>query len=341
MTEFFKKQMIFGLVAAFFCATGLTGCFWNNDPSPSPGGGNGGGAIYGGGESFIAVDWNHGKILAEQNADRRQGAGGLAQVTTALVALDWLRSRGGDRNALITVPATAAQFGNANPIGLQPGDRISIRDAIFSSMLADDPVSAEALGEYFGWKMSQVVGGGQAMKVFVEQMNALAGSIGMTKTRFRNAHGLPVSGNPGDTTARDMARLGMYALRNPQFNFYVAQSLRNVTVHRQAGQSSYTIKNNNQLLGTRGVDGVKFSNAPGVAPSLMVGSRRNDRFEPLTEGSSRRIPYRMVVVSLGSADPFNQTRQLIDQGWGTYEAWVQSGMVVRSANEMLSAEPAK
>ena len=97
----------------------MTSCFWKNEqPSPSPGWqrpGGGGSAQYGGADSFIAVDWNNGKILAEQNADQKRPVAGQTQIATALVALDWLASKGGDRNAYLIVPPNAPQFGRANP----------------------------------------------------------------------------------------------------------------------------------------------------------------------------------------------------------------------------------
>ncbi len=339
---FLKNFKLFATGITLFCSMGMTGCFWNSDPSPSPrngSSGGGGGAMYGGQESFIAVDWNNGKILAEQNSEKRRPVGGLASVTTALVALDWLRSKNGDRNALLIIPNTASQFGSANPLGLQGGDRMSVRDAIFAAMLADDPVAAEALGEYFGWQMTQQIGGGRAMDVFVEQMNALAKSVGAGKTRFQNAHGLALGGNPGESTAKDMARMAVYALKNPQFNFYVAQSTRSVTVYRAGQSSSYDIQNTNQLLGASGVDGVKYSATPTAGAALMVGARKKDRFVPIDADRSRRIPYRMVVVSLGSSDPFNQTAGIINHSWGVYEAWIQSGMrITDPGSEMLNPQ---
>ena len=226
------------------------------------------------------------------------------------------------------------------PLGLQPGDRMTIRDAIFSSLLADDPVASEAIGEYFGWQMTQHVGGGRAMEIFVDQMNALGESLGMTKTKFTNTHGLAIAGNPGHSTARDLARLTSYAIKNPQFNFYVAQSNRPVTVVRANGtRNTYDIRNEHKMLGTLGIDGVKSSFSNEAGNTLVSSARRKDRFIPMSDGRSRRIPYRLVVVSLGSQNPVNQTKELLRQGWQNYEAWIQSGMLVHDVNRELLNPP--
>ncbi|NNE93137.1 MAG: D-alanyl-D-alanine carboxypeptidase, partial [Verrucomicrobiales bacterium] len=229
MANFLKNSNLFragtlALVAGF----GTSGCFWNDEPSPSPGGfsGTGQSAYYGGQDSFIVVDWNYGKILAEQNADKKRPVAGLAQVATAMVVLDWIGANSISKGSLIAIPNTAPQFGQANPLGLQPGDRISVRDAVSSMILARDPVAAEALALHFGWQMSRQAGGRNGMLVFVEQMNALAERLDMNRTKFENAHGLSVMGRPGYSTARDMAKLANYAIKNPRFNFHAAQSSR-------------------------------------------------------------------------------------------------------------------
>jgi D-alanyl-D-alanine carboxypeptidase len=80
-------------------------------------------------------------------------------------------------------------------------------------------------------------------------MTAKARSLGMSRTTFRNAHGLPNSKQV--TTARDMARLGI-ALREHfprQYKYFATRSFK-------FGKTR--LSNHNRLLGTvRGVDGIK------------------------------------------------------------------------------------
>ncbi len=280
------------------------------------------------GNSYIVVDANHKKILIANEADRKVPVASLTKVATALVALDWIYSKNGDKNAIMTVPQSVSAMGGANPLGLQVGDQISVRDAIYAALMASDNVSAQTLAEYFGWQMLPQVGGRDPMQAFVNQMNALAFSLGMTRTKFVNPHGLDHQGPVGTSTARDMARLMIYGLRNPSFNFIVAQTSRDIAFQRGGQSQGFTITNTNQLLGQYGVDGGKTGSTRRAGDCLITTARKPDRFVPINDTQKRRIPYRLVTVVLGSPDRFGQTSQLIQQGWSAYDTWIAGGMKV-------------
>lgn len=287
------------------------------------------------GNSYIVVDANQKKVLIENEADRRLAIASLTKVATALVALDWIYSQNGDKNALMTVPPSVAALGGANPLGLQAGDQIAVRDAMYAALMASDNVCAETLADHIGRQMMSRVGGRDPVRVFVDQMNALAHALGMSKTRFTNPHGLDHQGPVGLSTARDLARLMIYGLRNPSFNFIVAQSTREISYYRGGQALSFNIRNTNQILGQYGIDGGKTGSTPKAGDCLIATARKPDRFVPINATQKRRIPYRLVTVVLASPDRFGQTAGLIQQGWANYEAWVASGMMVKSPAEIL------
>jgi D-alanyl-D-alanine carboxypeptidase len=158
----------------------------------------------------------------------------------------------------------------------------------------------------------------------------------MTRTKFVNPHGLDHQNRYGTSTARDMARLMIYGLRNPSFNFIVAQTSRDIAYQRGGQSLGFTIKNTNQLLGKYGVDGGKTGSTRRSGDCLIATARKPDRFVPYSEGKKRRIPYRLVTVVLASPDRFGQTSQLVGQGWSTYDVWVNGGMQVSAAGDILS-----
>ena len=285
--------------------------------------------------SYIVVDANQKKILAENDADRRVAIASLTKIATALVALDWVYSQNGDKNALMTVPPSVATIGGPNPFGLQPGDQIAMRDAMYAALMASDNVCAQTLADHVGRQMMARVGGRDPVRVFVDQMNALANALGMTKTKFTNPHGLDHQGPVGLSTARDLARLMIYALRNPSFNFIVAQSTREVAYQRGGQALSFNVKNTNKLLGQYGIDGGKTGSTQKAGDCLITTARKPDRFVPINANQKRRIPYRLVTVVLASPDRFNQTAGLLQQGWNSYEGWIASGMVVKAPGEIL------
>ena len=289
-----------------------------------------------GGNPFIVVDANHKKVLLANEADRKVPVASLTKVATVLVALDWIYSQRGDKNAVMVVPPSAATLGGANPLGMQPGDRITVRDAGYAALMASDNVSAETLAAHFGREMQPRVGARDPMSAFVDQMNALAHELGMSRTKFANAHGLDHQSRYGTSTARDMARLMIYGLRNPSFNFIVAQSSRDISYERGGQRLGFTIKNTNQLLGKFGVDGGKTGSTRRAGDCLLTTARKPDRFVPINGNQKRRIPYRLVTVVLGSPDRFGQTSNLIQQGWSAYDGWIAGGMRVADPSEILS-----
>jgi D-alanyl-D-alanine carboxypeptidase (penicillin-binding protein 5/6) len=286
--------------------------------------------------AYIVVDANHKKVLLESEANRKMPIASLTKIATVAVALDWLDSVGGEKDALMVVPSSAAAIGGANPLGMRPGDKIAVRDALYAAMMASDNVSAETLADYFGWKMARRTGGQNSLKAFVDQMNALARTLGMTRTKFVNPHGLDHSKPLGVSTARDMAVLTLYALRNPSFNFICSQLTREISYLRGGKKMAFNLKNTNELLGRHGVDGVKTGLTSRAGQCLITSARRPDRFVPLPTGQKRRIGYRLVTVVLNSPDRFGQSAQLIRNGWRHYDAWVAGGLRVADPEDLLT-----
>lgn len=286
--------------------------------------------------AFIVVDANHKKILAQNESDRKLPVASLTKIATVLVALDWTDSRKLDKNAIMVVPPSAAMIGGANPLGMQPGDRVMVRDAVYAAMMASDNVAAETLADHFGRQMMVQARGRDPVSVFVGQMNALAATLGMERTTFVNPHGLDHERKFGTSTAADMARLMIYGLRNPSFNFIIAQTSREISYTRGGQKLGFTIKNTNQLLGQFGVDGGKTGSTRRAGDCLVATARKPDRFIPLNDNQKRRIPYRLVTVVLASPDRFGQTRRLLDQGWRSYDAWMNTGMRITGPSELLT-----
>jgi len=285
---------------------------------------------------YIVVDGTHKKILLENDADKRRPIASLTKVATVLVTLDWIDATQGSESAMMIVPSSAGVMGGANPLGMQPGDQITVRDALYGAMLASDNVSAQTLADFIGWQMIRKTGGKDPIKVFVDQMNALAVTLGMDRTKFVNPHGLDHAGPVGLSTARDMGRLALYGLDNTQLNFICQQTERNVSYIRGGKALAFKIKNTNTLLGQHGVDGMKTGRTRKAGDCLITTARKKDRFIPIDEKRKRRIAYRLVTVTMNSPDRFGQSIQLINQGWAAYEAWIAGGMVVKSRSEMLT-----
>ena len=96
-----------------------------------------------------------------------------------------------------------------------------------------------------------------------------------------------------------------------------------------AGQHrSYTVRNTNQLLSQMGINGIKTGLNTTSGQCLAVNSHRSPLVTKLDDGRAKIRKRDLVVVVLGSADRFGQTKQLVDQGWSAYEQWGATGYTV-------------
>jgi D-alanyl-D-alanine carboxypeptidase len=147
------------------------------------------------GVSSIVVDARTGNVVSENGADTPRYPASLTKLMTLDLAFQALRD---NRMTLDTALPISQHAAAVEPVklGLQPGDRLTVRQAILAmtTMSAND--AATALGEY--------IGGGSEYRC-AQMMTLRAHALGMVQTQFYNASGLP---NPGQvTTARDLAIL--------------------------------------------------------------------------------------------------------------------------------------
>lgn len=282
-------------------------------------------------ESLIVLEAYSGRVLVAAGAAEKRPIASLTKIATGAVAVDWASATGTDiANIRITVPQTVSLVGGPNPMNLQPGDQISLRDALYSALLGSDNLAALAISDHVGRSLLVKRGkSGDPVAEFVGEMNRLTQALGMSRTRFANPHGLERSGNKAFSTAADVARLSAYAMSRNAFNFIVRQPDRHITVTGATGKRSYLIKNTNELIGIQGVLGVKTGTSAGAGPCLSVCMERDPVVRMKPDGTKGVTPRRLIVVVLNSADRFGRAKQLLRQGWATYDAWLAAGAPVQ------------
>lgn len=187
--------------------------------------------------SALVVNADTGEIIHEASADTARYPASLTKMMTLYMLFEALESGQVTMETQIPVSASASRQ-PPSKIGIKPGHSISVDTAIRALAVKSANDVAYAVGEYLAGSES----------AFAAQMTAKAREIGLTRTQFRNASGLPDSEQY--TTARDMARLGII-LRKRFPSYYPYFSLRSFTY---AGRE---IRGHNRLLAERGVDGIK------------------------------------------------------------------------------------
>lgn len=296
--------------------------------------GGGGGGPDSGGESYFALEAHSGKIVASRNGRAKRAIGSLAQVATAIVVFDWATATGSSLADQTVVTPDATLVGGSNPMGLQPGDQIALRDALYSVLLGSDTVSAQVLANHVGREVLQRRGGfgSDPMATFVGEMNQLARALQMFDTRFTSAHGLALGKAPSLSTAQDVARLSVYAMRHPGLAFYTKQKSRQIGYQRGGQRLAFRVANTNTLVGRDNIDGLRAGQSSTSGPNLVISADRKPIVEKLADNQTRITPRRMVVVVLASPSREGRAYALLTAGWSIFDQWTAAGGAAAPVN---------
>ncbi len=277
-------------------------------------------------QAYTILDNETGHVLESFNGVKKRQVASLTKICTAMVVLDWCRATKHDVSELVPVPEEIARMEGSNPVGLTPGDFVSVRDLLYCALLQSDNAAAYTLAAHVGRSLKAEKSNDLGpVDTFVAQMNALARSLGLERTLFLNPHGLePARGVLPYSTAQDMAMLARYAMQDKGFRFYVSQKERKVAIVRALKPESYLLKNTNELLGQDGIDGVKTGKTTAAGECLILSAVRAP--ETREEGGKTYVtPRRVTVVLLGAQDRFSAGMTLLNRGWSLEEQWAAGG----------------
>jgi D-alanyl-D-alanine carboxypeptidase len=206
----------------------------------------------------MTVDARTGKVLYSEDPDGIRHPASLTKMMTLYVLFQDLANGKLRLDSPIRVSARATGMAPSK-LGVKAGGTITVETAIRALVVKSANDVAAAVAENLAG----------SEKEFAARMTRTARSIGMSRTTFANASGLP---NPRQvTTARDMATLGLRLMRDfPQYYPYFRT--------RSFVYAGRTINGHNRLLGSyEGTDGIKtgFINASGF--NLVSSVRRGDK----------------------------------------------------------------
>lgn len=206
----------------------------------------------------IVFDVNANKVLEETNANALRHPASVTKVMTLYLLFEQLEK---GKLALDT-PLRVSAFAARQPpskLGLKPGETIEVDDAIKALVTKSANDVAVVVAE--------AVGGDEER--FAAQMTRKAQALGMSRTVFRNASGLPNSEQV--TTARDLVTLGR-AIQDRFPKFYGYFSTRSFHF------AGATMRNHNNLLGrVEGVDGIKTGYTHASGFNLLTSAKVDGR----------------------------------------------------------------
>jgi D-alanyl-D-alanine carboxypeptidase len=208
--------------------------------------------------SSIIVDGNSGATLSATNPDASRHPASLTKIMTLYLLFERLDAGKMKLDTEMNVSEHASDQAPTK-LGLRPGQTIAVEDAIKGLVTRSANDAAVVIAEAIAGEEGD----------FAKLMTRKARALGMVRTVYRNASGLP--DDEQVTTARDQATLGRAIQdRFPRYYRYFSTTAFNYHGH--------SIRNHNKLLGdVEGVDGIKTGYTRASGFNLVTSMRRGNR----------------------------------------------------------------
>lgn len=234
----------------------------------------------------MVIDARTGKVLHSRNADARLHPASLTKMMTLYIAFEAVENGEISLDTMVKISKKAA----AEPpskLGLRAGQQIKLRYLIRAAAVKSANDAATAIGE-------AIEGSEEA---FARRMNRTAKALGMSRTTFKNAHGLTEAGHL--STARDMTTLGRHL-------FYDYPDYYNLFGRTSTDAGIKTVNSSNRrfLNSYKGADGIKTGYTSAAGFNLVASAER---------GSERIIA--TVFGGRSSTTRNERVAELLDMGF--------------------------
>ncbi|MEB6379373.1 D-alanyl-D-alanine carboxypeptidase DacA [Leclercia adecarboxylata] len=219
-------------------------------------------------ESYILIDYNSGKVLAEQNADARRDPASLTKMMTSYVIGQAMKAGKFKETDLVTIGNDAWATGNpvfkgSSLMFLKPGMQVPVSQLIRGINLQSGNDACVAMADFAAGSQD----------AFVGLMNSYVSALGLKNSHFQTVHGLDAEGQY--SSARDMALIGQALIRDVP-NEYTIYKEKEFTFNgiRQTNRNGLLWDN------SLNVDGIKTGHTDKAGYNLVASA---------TEGQMRLI----------------------------------------------------
>ncbi|CRL64595.1 D-alanyl-D-alanine carboxypeptidase DacA [Proteus mirabilis] len=247
-------------------------------------------------ESYILIDYNSGKVLAEMNADVRRDPASLTKMMTSYVIGQSIRAGKITNNDIVPIGEEAWATGNpifrgSSLMFLKPGDQVTVAQLTRGINLQSGNDACVAMASY--------VAGSQ--DTFVTMMNDYVKRLGLKNTQFQTVHGLDAPGQY--SSARDMALIGAALIRDVPDEYAIYKE-------KEYTYNNIRQTNRNGLLwdSSLNVDGIKTGHTSSAGYNLVASA---------TEGNMRLISAVMGGHSSKGRDA--ESKKLLTWGFRFFE----------------------
>jgi serine-type D-Ala-D-Ala carboxypeptidase (penicillin-binding protein 5/6) len=233
----------------------------------------------------VVIDQDSERILYSKNGDKILPMASTTKIITAIIA-----SEKGKLKDKVTVSHKAASI-NGSSVGLKAGEVITLEELIYGLMLRSGNDAAIAIAEHIGGSVEK----------FVDLMNDKAIELGLYNTSFETPHGL--DNNEHFTTAKELAKITAYAMKNPELAKVVATKNISEGIY---GKFNRSYSNINKFI-------FKFSNADGVKTGYTGNAGK------CLVASTKSEYGRYIAVVLNSNDRWKDAEKLIKYAEDNYK----------------------
>lgn len=207
------------------------------------------------GKSAIIMEQKSGQIFYGKSMDKKRANASTTKMMTAILALE---NKKWDSKAALSKKAVTTPF---TTLRYKTGDKVKMKHLLYAALVLSDNGSATALAEHTSG----------SVKAFAKKMNRKAKELGCENTHFVNPHGLDSKNHY--STARDLATIGGYAMKNSHFRQVIQTRKYSFTSLKH--RKSYTFRSTNKLLGqVSGIAGIKTGTTE-HAGCCFVGAYRH------------------------------------------------------------------
>ena len=237
-------------------------------------------------ESAILINARTGGVIFEKNADVRRAPASMTKMMTCILALE---AKGLNTEFKVTQSAAATED---SYLGMKGGERLLSGELMREMMMESDNGAAVVVAQNVS---------GSVLK-FADLMNEKAKELGCRKTHFSNPHGLTARWHY--STARDMAKIAAYCMKNPEFRNLVNNRKSVIHWTSPAGRT-YKSETTNELLGN-------YSGANGIKTGWTNAARG------CVAASAKRGDVELIAIVMKSKDHdtrFADARKLLDFGF--------------------------
>ncbi|WP_236838488.1 D-alanyl-D-alanine carboxypeptidase family protein [Caldalkalibacillus salinus] len=240
------------------------------------------------GHAAILMDVESGRILYEKNIDEQMRIASITKIMTAIIAIEQ-----GVLDDKVETTSNAYKV-EGSSIYLKLGEKLTLEEMLYGLMLRSGNDAAVAIAEHIGG----------SVEGFAFLMNQKAAELGMSRSVFNNPHGLD-SHEEHYSTARDMALLTAYAMKNETFSEIVKSKHASASLEGESWNRSW--RNKNKLLRMYPyADGVKTGYTQRAGRTLV--------------SSATKDGHRLVAVTLNASDDWNDHMRMFEYGFEVYDS---------------------